>query len=160
MSEHSALSQAASHKSGLKAPHVNQIKWTVNDPYMPLDTVGVILRHNWSLLIDLVIDRWGFYHYRGWTNGTKRNAAKCLDGVMTNRSDRHREKECDDVSSSDFTSSDVISSSKSTVLSLPIWNKLPPPDSYRHHRQQQKYRYVEQFPGWCFNTTHRCWCPA
>lgn len=93
-------------------------------PYMPFDTVCVILRHSWSLLVDLVED-------------------KGLDGVMINRSDRHRERDSATTClSSDFTSSDVISSSKSTVLSLPIWNKLPPPDSYRHHRHQQKYIYI------------------
>lgn len=35
----------------------------------------------------------------------------------------------------DFTSSAVTSSSNSTVVSLPIWNKLPPAACWRPHRQ-------------------------
>lgn len=89
--------------------------------------------NKWDLLIRFKILEGLNYCSEGpkYSSGDK---PKGLDGVTTNRSERHKEKEYDGALNSDFTSSAVISSSKSTVLSLPIWNILPPSDCYRQHR--------------------------
>lgn len=52
--------------------------------------------------------------------------------------DTEKEKKVMATGSQDFTSSVIISSSKSTVLSLPIWNTVLPLDIYTDHIQQQK----------------------
>lgn len=51
---------------------------------------------------------------------------------------RDKQKKHNTALDLDFTSSDAISS-KSTVLSLPIWNILSPLENYRHDKQQHKH---------------------
>lgn len=83
---------------------VTVLIWPISRPFLcqishirlKANTVGVILRHNFSLLVDLVADRWGFIIIGDeltTLQKSKRKAAKGLDGVMINRSDRHRERE-------------------------------------------------------------------
>lgn len=73
-------------------------------------------------------------HYRSWcrsAGATERMSAMTLGGL-------------------DFTSSAVTSSSKSTVLSLPMRNKPPSSDSYGHHTHNNRHACV-WLSGFFFN---------